>query len=300
MFLIPIIQNQILGGGDISNIETNVWKLLALVLLVAIIILLFLAPLMISASWFSKIIIGEVHRNERKKEELHREYEKKRNLMLSDIAHDLRTPITTIAGYSKALNDGMVTGEEKTREYLEAIESKSVRMSELINLLFDYVKMDSAGFSLKLEEVNLTELLRENAALLYPDVEEKGMEFEILIPEEPCMVRLDKVQVSRVIANLIGNAIRHNESGTTISLQMVRDQERVRMVIADDGEVIEASIAKYIFEPFMVGDASRMTKGGSGLGLSIVKRIVDMHGWNISLQQNTPEYKKAFIIDILL
>jgi signal transduction histidine kinase len=275
-------------------------EILLLLLLVAVIILLFLTPLMISATWFSKIVVGEVHRNEQKKEELRREYERKRNRMLSDIAHDLRTPITTIAGYSKALNDGMVTSQEKTKEYLEAIESKSERMSELIKPLFDYVKLDSPGFILRKEAVDLTELLRESAALLYPDAEEKGMELEILIPEEACMVELDRLQASRVIANLIGNAIKHNESGTTITLQMLRDEKKARIVVADDGEVIEDHVAKYIFEPFMVGDASRMTKGGSGLGLSIVKRIVDMHGWTIALKQNDLEYRKAFVIDVIL
>lgn len=285
---------------DLYSIEMGTSEIVQLLLLVFMIIIVFLLPLMISAIWFSRIIVDEVHRNEQRREEMRREYERKRNLMLSDIAHDLRTPITTISGYSKALKDGMVTEEEKIEEYLDAIESKSERMSELINLLFDYVKMDSAGFSLKMEKVNLTELLRENAALLYPDVEEKGMEFEILIPEETCMVELDKLQVSRVIANLIGNAIRHNESGTAISFQMLKEKDEVRIVVADDGEAIEDYVAEHIFEPFMVGDASRMTKGGSGLGLSIVKRIVDMHGWEITLQQNGPKYKKAFIIKLIL
>ena len=190
----------------------------------------------------------------------------------------------------------MVTDEEKVKEYLEAIESKSGRMSELINLLFDYVKLDSVGFSLKMEQVNLTELLRENVALLYQDVEEKEMEFEILIPEESCMVELDKLQISRVITNLIDNAIRHNARGTTITCQMVREKNEVSIVVADNGDVIEDYVADHIFEPFMVGDVSRMTKGGSGLGLSIVKRIIDMHGWEIELKQNSQEYKKAFII----
>ena len=285
---------------NLYHIEMGAGEVFLLVLLVCMMIVVFLAPLMVSAIWFSKIIVNEVRRNELKKEEMQREYEKKRNLMLSDIAHDLRTPITTIAGYSKALNDGMVMDEGKIKEYLDAIENKSERMSELINLLFDYVKMDSAGFSLKMEQVNLTELLRENAALLYPDVEEKGMNFEILVSEEACMVELDKLQISRVIANLISNAIRHNESGTTITLQMIKEKDEVRIVVADNGEVIEDYVAEHIFEPFMVGDASRMTKGGSGLGLSIVKRIVDMHGWEIELKQNPAEHKKAFILKLLL
>jgi signal transduction histidine kinase len=218
--------------------------------------------------------------------------------MLSDIAHDLRTPITTIAGYAKALNDGMVTSEEKKREYLEAIENKSERMNNLINLLYEYVKLDSDNFTLKKEKVDLAELLRENAALLYQDVEEKGMELVVDIPENPCEVEIDPLQISRVITNLINNSIRHNESGTTITLELKDVFYNREIVISDDGEPIDESVVDNIFEPFAVGDTSRRTKGGSGLGLSIAKRIVEMHGWEIDLYQNKRGYKKAFIINV--
>lgn len=264
------------------------------------IIVLFVTPLAVAAFWFSKIIMNEVRRIEQNKEALRKEYEEKRNLMLSDIAHDLRTPITTIAGYAKALNDGMVTEEEKKKEYLDAIENKSERMSDLINLLFEYVKLDSTGFELNIENVDLPELLRENAALLYSDVEDKGMELEISIPEESCMVKVDSLQISRVVTNLISNAIRHNERGTTISLKMVKENETITIIVADDGTPIAKEIADHIFEPFIVGDKSRKTKGGSGLGLSIAKKIVDMHDGSLEYYQNTPEYKKAFIIKLKL
>lgn len=282
------------------NIEMEVTEAALLFLSIFAIIVLFVTPLAVAAFWFSKIIMNEVRRIEQNKEALRKEYEEKRNLMLSDIAHDLRTPITTIAGYAKALNDGMVTEEEKKKEYLDAIENKSERMSDLINLLFEYVKLDSTGFELNIENVDLPELLRENAALLYSDVEDKGMELEISIPEESCMVKVDSLQISRVVTNLISNAIRHNERGTTISLKMVKENETITIIVADDGTPIAKEIADHIFEPFIVGDKSRKTKGGSGLGLSIAKKIVDMHDGSLEYYQNTPEYKKAFIIKLKL
>ena len=235
---------------------------------------------------------------ERQKEEVRLEYERKRNLMLSDIAHDLRTPITTIAGYSKALNDGMVTEEKKRTEYLEAIENKSARMNDLINLLFEYVKLDSEGFVLNLESVDLPELLRENAALLYSDIEEKSMKFEINIPEDTCTLNLDSVQFSRVITNLVTNAIRHNETGTTIYLSMERKGEFVEVIVADNGTLIPHNLAMQIFEPFAMGDTSRKSKGGSGLGLSIAKKIVEMHGGTLKFEQNTAKHLKSFTIQI--
>ena len=261
-------------------------------------IVLMMIPIIVASLMFSKALMDEVHRMNQEKEEMRKNYEKKRNLMLSDIAHDLRTPITTIAGYSKALNDDMVISEDKKREYLLAIENKSARMNDLINLLFEYVRLDSANYGLRKDEIDLAELLRTIAASLYSDVEEKGMEFEISIPEEVHMVSLDRVQFSRVVVNLINNAIKHNDAGTTISLEMKQQKHNVQIVVSDDGGVIPDFLAEHIFEPFAMGDASRTAQGGSGLGLSIAKKIVEMHGWTLELKQYYEDKRKAFIIEI--
>ncbi len=261
-------------------------------------IVIMIIPIIVASLIFSKALMDEVHRMEREKEEMRREYEKRRNLMLSDIAHDLRTPITTIAGYSKALNDGMVASEEKKKEYLQAIENKSSRMSDLINLLFDYVRLDSENYGLRREEIDLPELLRTIAASLYSDVEEKNMEFEISIPEEVYMVSLDRVQFSRVVVNLINNAIKHNEAGTTISLEMKPKKDKIQIIVSDNGSLIPTFLAEHIFEPFAMGDESRTAQRGSGLGLSIAKKIVEMHGWTLELKQYYEEYRKSFVIEI--
>lgn len=262
-------------------------------------LVLFVVPIMLTAIWFSRIVAEEVEKNAKQEQELREKYEKARNLMLSDIAHDLRTPITTIGGYAKALNDGLVTSDEKRMEYLEAIQNKSERMSDLITLLFDYVRLDSENFALRLEEIDITELLRENAALLYADVEEKNMEFEIDIPEERIALSVDRLQVSRVVTNLINNALKHNKAGTTICLQMRRvENGHFQIVVSDNGTMIPPLMADHIFEPFFMADASRDSKGGSGLGLSIAKKIVEMHGWTIELLQDFERQEKSFVINI--
>lgn len=259
---------------------------------------LFMIPIMMTAVWFSQIVAEEVEKNERQEEELRKKYEKARNLMLSDIAHDLRTPITTIGGYAKALRDGMVISEEKKAEYLDAIQNKSERMSELITLLFDYVRLDSENFALRLEKTDITELLRKNVAFLYADVEEKQMELEIEIPEERVDVALDRLQFSRAVTNLINNALKHNKPGTTITLMMQQSMDNIQLVIKDNGTPISSEIAEHIFEPFVMADASRESKGGSGLGLSIAKKIVEMHGWTIELLQDFGRQEKSFVINI--
>ena len=261
-------------------------------------IVIMVIPIIIGSLMFSKALVDEVNRMENQKEEMRKVYEKKRNLMLSDIAHDLRTPITTIAGYSKALNDDIVNSEEKKKEYLQAIENKSARMSDLINLLFDYVRLDSENYGLRRDEIDLPELLRTIAASLYSDVEEKGMEFVIQIPEEVHLVNLDRVQFSRVIVNLINNAIKHNEAGTVIGLEMKVEKNKTKVEVSDNGGCIPTFLAEHIFEPFAMGDASRSAQSGSGLGLSIAKKIVEMHGWSLELKQYYEESRKSFVIKI--
>lgn len=261
-------------------------------------IILMIIPIIIASLLFSKALMEEVERMEADKEEFRQQYAKKRNLMLSDIAHDLRTPITTIAGYSKALNDGLVVTEEKRKEYLQAIEDKSERISDLISLLFDYLRLDSENYGLKMAECDVAELLREVAASLYSDMEEKGMEFVILVQEEPCMVTLDRVQFSRVIVNLINNAIKHNAYGTEITLELRQQKNRIKILVSDNGDRISPFLAEHIFEPFAMGNTSRDSQSGSGLGLSIAKKIIEMHGWTLILEQNYEERQKSFIIEI--
>lgn len=266
--------------------------------------ILFLFPYLLGAIWFAKITTIEVARMEAEKDAQKKEMEQKRNLMLSDIAHDLRTPITTVSGYAKALADGMVSDPVKQQEYLEAIQVKSARMNELISLLFEYVKLDSEGFSLERKPVDLAELLRQNAALMYSDVENANMELIPEIPEEKCMVYGDNIQLSRVITNLITNAIRHSkgekDQGASVKILLSLEElnGRVYLAVADNGEDIPEELAKHLFEPFAMGDNSRNSKGGSGLGLSIAHKIICKHGWNLSLVKGYKGYTKAFLIEI--
>lgn len=261
-------------------------------------------PFMIGAFVYARIVTREFAKIQKMQEEANREYDRKRNLMLSDIAHDLRTPITTVSGYAAALSDGMVA-LDKQQEYLDAIRSKSARMNDLITLLFDYVKLDSDGFALKLSPLDLCELARENAALLYPDIEEAHMELAIDIPEERIEVNADRLQLSRVFTNLLVNAVRHNRQGTGIMLYVRRDEERILAAVADTGACIPQELAEQLFEPFARGDKSR-SGAGSGLGLSIAHKVVQMHGWKLSLLQQPKLQKidglercaKAFVIRI--
>ena len=282
-----------------SVTQMDLYQALFLVLIIFAMIVLILFPYVAAAMYFAVIVSKEVRKITEHEKRIHEEYDRNRNLMLSDIAHDLRTPMTTVAGYAKAIQDGMVTDPQKMDEYLSVIQAKSMRMNELINLLFEYVKLDSEGFHLDKKPLNLIELLRENAAMLYSDMEENGMELVIDLPELEWKVEADRLQMSRVVTNLLTNAMRHNDAGTTILVRADCEDDKVRIVIADNGKEIPPSVAGHLFEPFAMGDESRNSKGGSGLGLSIAAKIVAMHGWKLSLG-NYPGYTKAFFIDISL
>ena len=267
-----------------------------LICVIFLIVLFWLLPYVLAAVSFGVTVsakVAELTEEQRRQQEA---YERQRNLLLSDVAHDLKTPMTTVAGYAQALAEGEVKNPDTQQEYLDAIKRKSMQMNELIGLLFEYVKLDSEGFSLKKEETDLAELLREAVASLYTDFEEKGMELSLSIPEEPGLLLLDPVQFSRAIRNLLTNAIKHNPSGTTVGVNMQDKSRELVVEVWDNGVTIPSEMAAHLFEPFVQGDASRRSANGSGLGLSITQKIVAMHGGSIRLKQE--EARKAFVIKL--
>lgn len=262
-------------------------------------------PLAAGAVIFSGKVTRKLKVYEKEREAERDEEQKKRYLMISDIAHDLKTPMTTVTGYAKALSDGMVKEEDK-KEYLSAIEDKTLRMNDIIQMLFDYVRLDSDGFALAKSRTDLCELVRECVASVYMDIEEAGDEVDVDIPDEPITIEADKVQLKRVINNLLTNAVKHNPGGTTISVAVREEPDEVRVFIADSGEAIPGELAERLFEPFVMGDESRSSGGGSGLGLSVASKIMQLHGYKLKLVQR-PEmqryglgekYNKVFLMII--
>lgn len=257
-------------------------------------LVLIVIPVIASGFVYSRLVKQRLTSELQAAEEERRQYYAQRNLMLSDMAHDLRTPVMGISSLARALEDGMVPDEATRQRYLHSIVAKSDKMGELATMLFDYIKLESKGFALEREYFDLPQLLLNEAAALYTDAEDAGMELLVEVPEEPATIWADKTQIRRVVSNLLSNAIRHNPAGTRIVLALVRRAGVAEVVVADSGKPIEGN-PQDLFEPFARGDASR-TEGGNGLGLSIAKTIADMHGYSLTLQQPYGEYSKAFIV----
>lgn len=215
--------------------------------------------------------------------------------MLADISHDLKTPITVIEGYATALNDGVVPKSE-TGTYLSVIVQKSQYLNELINTFHEYSLLEHPNYTLSKHPIDIYNYLREYVANRYSELVVSGFELDIDIPEEHIYCEVDGRALQRVFTNILSNAIKHNRPGTKLLISISTSQMWVRILLADNGVGIPEEIRDSLFEPFVLGEKSR-TGRGSGLGLSIAKRIVEAHGGMIKLLTNFPKgYKTTFEI----
>lgn len=240
------------------------------------------------------IMVNKLEESEVEKERLSNDKQR----ILSDISHDLKTPITTIQGYSKALVDGVIAKEDLDK-YLNIIYTKSARLNDLINLFYEYSKLEHPDFKLVFNKVDLSEYLRTYLAIKYEDIVDAGFELEVEIPDEVLLCNIDKIQFQRVLDNLLSNAVKHNPKGTTIYLELIKGNDNYNIILADDGVGISKEITSKIFDAFTVGEESRTSKEGSGLGLAIVKKIVEMHKGSIELKvDNNDKFKTVFKISL--
>ena len=223
------------------------------------------------------VLSERLEESERERERLDRA----RQQMIADISHDLKTPVTVIAGYAGALAAGKIPPEDQAR-CLDVIRSRSQTLAQLADAFHEYGKVEHPAFALHPERTELCEYLREYLAGKYGEIELAGFTLDVRIPDEPIFCRIDAFQLSRALDNLITNALRHNRLGTVLIVSARRGADSAVIAVADNGEGIPKEKARTIFEPFVVGSDAR-GGGGSGLGLSITRRIVELHGGSVEL-----------------
>ncbi len=169
--------------------------------------------------------------------------QKEKQLLISGMAHDLRTPITTIRGYSQALKDKVVVDNKKQEDYLTAIYNKSKQLEDLINLLFDYVNMDNIEYENDLECIDIIEIVRECIAIVYTDFEDKRISLEFELLNEPAYILAHKKQIVRVFANIYGNALKYNKEGNTVYIVVKIINDKIKITIADVGIELQDALA---------------------------------------------------------
>ncbi len=205
--------------------------------------------------------------------------------IIMDVSHDLKNPLAIVVGYAELCLKRPELLEKEQLNYLHAILKNSRRANSLLNDLFEFAKLESTEFSMKLFKSDVSEYLRQACSELLPMLEQAKFEYNFDIPEQPLYIMLNVEQMNRVFFNLTDNLLRYNPAGTNLSVRLYEEQANVIILFSDDGIGISSQIAKDIFKPFVRVDDSRNSQtGGTGLGLSIASKIIQQHGGTIEIK----------------
>ena len=217
------------------------------------------------------------------------------NLLYAAIAHDLKTPMTSVQGFAKALSDGKIRPGEQ-QEIFDIIYRKSNSMNDMVNTLFDYAKIGTDGYKPAFAEMDICALVRDITAENYCDFEDHDIELDIDIPDEAIMINADKTALKRAVTNLIVNVYKHNPEGIRAKVSVRRNNGKAEIRIADSGEPLPEGVD--IFEPFVTENTARTAGRGTGLGLAVTKRVIERHGGEVMVVQTDEEYTKTFVIRV--
>ena len=204
--------------------------------------------------------------------------------LISNISHDLKTPITAIKGYVEGIMDGVADTPEKMDRYIKTIYNKANEMDLLINELTLYSKIDTNRIPYNFTTISARDYFEDCAEDLHMELEAKGVGFSYQNDmEEDARVIVDPEQLRRVINNIVSNSLKYMDKPKAEITMGVKDVgDFIQIEMGDNGKGIASKDLPYIFDRFYRTDASRnSSKGGSGIGLSIVKKIVEEHGGNI-------------------
>ena len=209
--------------------------------------------------------------------ESERHNEKSKNEMITNIAHDLRTPLTSILGYLDLINKRDLS-EETKKEYLKIVYEKSKKLQDLIESLFSFTKTNSSKLVLKIEKIDIIKLLCQLMEEFYPNFENNGITCSVNTNEDSCVIDGDGTLLARLFDNLINNAIKYGADGKRIDIKISVEKKIVKIAVINYGKVIPANELPLIFGKFYRVDQARNSNtGGTGLGLAIAKNITELH-----------------------
>ena len=215
---------------------------------------------------------------------------KSKQELVTNVSHDLRTPLTSIFGYLQYIRENRYKDEVELMYYVDIAYQKARRLERMVNDLFDYTRMAYGQTRLKRTPIDLMELMTQLAAELDPIVRPAGMELHLDGPEEPLTLLADGDKLVRVFENLLSNAVRYGKDGRRIDVVARADGDRAIVRVVNYGEPIPAAELPFIFERFHRVDKSRSDEtGGTGLGLAIARSIVELHGGTIEAASSEAE-----------
>lgn len=222
--------------------------------------------------------------------ELKVQQDKESKILISNICHDLKTPIAAVKGYVEGIMDGVADTPEKKEKYIKTIYNKACEMDTLLNELTIYSKLDTNRVPYHFQKLSVRDYFEDCMEEIGMDLEKEAVELRFFnyAPEDTVMIA-DPEQLRRVIHNIVGNAVKYMDKPRGLVHIRVKDVgDFVQIEIEDNGRGIAAKDLPYIFDRFYRGDTSRNLTKGNGIGLSIVKKILDDHGgtiWATSKEQ---------------
>jgi signal transduction histidine kinase len=215
---------------------------------------------------------------------------------VSNVSHELRTPLSSIRVFGEYMRLGRVTKEEKIREYGEYIEAESRRLTQLINNILDFSRIESAEKKYRFGDTDIVDLVEHTVRGFEVPLREQGVRIGFHAAEGRPMVSVDRDAIAQVLMNLLDNAVKYSSGTKEIEVSMTTKGEELRIAVRDRGIGISASEQKKIFDKFY-----RVSSGlvhdvkGSGLGLSIVKHVVEAHRGRVEIE-STPGQGSTFTI----
>ncbi|CBZ04195.1 HAMP domain-containing histidine kinase [Clostridium botulinum] len=224
-------------------------------------------------------------------------YKEHHQKMISNISHDIRTPLTALMGYVDLLSDNSIT-KEKKEEYISIIRERGTALKDLMEEFFQMAKLECNDIEITIEKFNISEVVRKNIITFMNEINERTITPEINIGDEEIFALGDKNYMSRIITNLISNSLKYGYEGNVIGIDLKEDNKWITLSIWDKGKGIDKNELPYIFDRLYTGEKSRNRSfQGSGLGLSIVKNMAQHMNGSITAQ-SIPYEKTIFTVKI--
>lgn len=225
-------------------------------------------------------------RTELQKSEARRDaLEQERRMFISGVAHDLRTPLFALIGYLEGLQSGVAKTPERRASYIEAAQGRAKRLNRLVDELFDFARLEYVDFSPDLRPLDFSEFLERWLDDVRQSFEANGQRLVVQAHDGACSISGDTDLLTRAFENLIDNAKRHTPADGSITVAWTVVRNQVQVSVADTGSGIAEEDLPHIFEPAFRGDAARQSgEAGAGLGLSIARRIVELHGGRLTAE----------------
>lgn len=222
--------------------------------------------------------------------------QEERGLLMANLSHDMRTPITAIKGYVEGIRDGIANTPEKERHYLDIVYSKTLVLEKLVRNMTDFSEYELGRMQYHFEYVEMTAFLSDLGEEYHQEAQGVGMTFTCQLPKGHFVVTADRNKLKRVLDNLISNAIKYGRAGGSIHLTAEPYETGLVVQLTDNGQGISSQALRHVFDSFFRADTARSSSvPGSGLGLAICRSIVDSHHGKIWLTSEEGEGTRAFI-----